>query len=82
MGASPPLSIQTNGYDLSQQDKAYPTKRGTSLKFRDDGFTSEFPRPLLTTKIVQDGVIFQSIVNSLDVFARPLNVTQSSAPSP
>jgi hypothetical protein len=39
-------------------------------------------RPLVETSIYQDGVVFKSLVNQFDSFARPLNVTRSSSPAP
>lgn len=43
-------------------------------------YDSTLIRPVKSTVITQDGVAFSSTVNSFDSFARPLNITKSSAP--
>lgn len=39
-------------------------------------------RPVVVTKINQDGMIFSKAVNNFDSYARPVNVTESSSPTP
>jgi len=75
-GPSNILSSQTLSYDLGQQNSAYVAKWGTSLRARGDGFTAEYHRPQVSTKVQQDGATFQSTNTSFDAFARPVSVTR------
>lgn len=76
-GSSTSLSTRTTTYDLSLADKVYPAKRGSSLRTRGDGFTSEYLRPALSNAIIQDGVTYQSTTNTFDAYAKPLSVTRA-----
>lgn len=76
------LKQVVNTYDLSTVNQAYPAKFGESLRTSGDGFTSEYHRPLLRTETDQQGVRFKYQVDTFDSFARPTQVTKSSAPIP
>lgn len=70
--------VATRDYDLAMVDRAYPARTGRSLQLSYEGFTNEYPRPLLKTAIVQQGVTFSGARSSLDVFARPGTIVKSS----
>ncbi|MQP76139.1 hypothetical protein CQ393_09570 [Stenotrophomonas sp. MYb238] len=80
--AVPLAEVEVSTYDLSMAPQAYPERFGYSLRENHDGFTSEYHRPLQMAKTSRDGVDFTYQVDLFDALARPLNVTQSSAPSP
>lgn len=81
-GASPAAiaKVETNVYELAQTGLAFPAAMGLSPQRRSGaGFVAEYPRPSKGMTVTQDGVSFQSQVNSFDAFARPLSVTRQSA---
>ncbi|QQQ02975.1 RHS repeat domain-containing protein [Lysobacter enzymogenes] len=66
-------------YDLSLVPQAYPARYGRSTRFSEDGFQTEYHRPLVSTEINLQGASFSDRVDSFDYFARPLSVTKFSS---
>lgn len=81
-GPSAILSAEQTAYELARSGQPFPTPIGISRQYKGDAITDTGLRPLRSKAITQDGVIFQSVVNSFDTFGRPLNVTKSSSPAP
>ena len=77
-GSSTVLRSTQHTYDLSQVDKAYPAKWGTSPRMNGEGFTSEYHRPTVGRSIVQGGATFSRTISQLDEFANPVKVTRAS----
>lgn len=76
--ASNVLRIETNRYDLSLTDQAYPATAGGSARGSHEGFASEYTRPLLQADIWQQSETFSRINQSFDFHVRPLQVTRTS----
>jgi RHS repeat-associated protein len=72
------LESVTATFDLSQSNSTYPARYGSSLRFNKDGFDSEYHRPQLGSVTERDGVTFSWTVQSMDVFARPLQILEES----
>ncbi len=60
----------------------YPQFVGQSTQPRGDGYLQSRNMPLQSRVITESGTRFSLTVDAFDVLARPLTVTQSSAPSP
>lgn len=73
------LRTVTNSYDLSLTDKVYPATVGLSSRSPDEGFVTEYTRPLVASVTAQDGATFSATTDTFDVFARPLAMTKSSS---
>lgn len=69
-------------YELARVGQPFPSTIGLSRQFQGDGLNAIHISPLRRRAITQDGVFFSSMVNSFDVFGRPLSVTKSSSPTP
>lgn len=82
--ADPNLKTVTNTYDLTvgAVAKPYPPRHGESRKFNYDGFSEEYQRPLERTETVLQQRKFIYQVDAFDGFARPIQTTSSSQPSP
>ena len=80
------LRTETNAYDLSLVDQAYPARAGDSARGSHEGFATEYTRPLLRKDIAQQGATFTwqaatgcgSGSHCFDQFARPTKVVKSS----
>ena len=83
-GTGPSLisRIEQSTYELARSAQPFPTPIGISRQYKGDAITATSLRPLRSKVVTQDGVAFSSVVNTFDKFARPLNVTKSSAPAP
>ncbi|MDQ3205672.1 MAG: wall associated protein [Pseudomonadota bacterium] len=75
-GTGPTNILRTviNGHDYLS-----PVKFGTSPQPKRAGFTSEYVRPQRSTVINQQGVAFRNVADSIDYWARPVQVTRSSS---
>ena len=76
------LRRETNTYDLSLTNQAYPAYFGQSQASDNDGFTAQYHRPRLSTVIVQDGQAFTNAVTAFDGFARPVTTVRQSGSPP
>ena len=81
-GPSDISSIEQFTYELSQSGQPFPAQVGVSRQYKGDSMTEAYLRPSRSKTVIQDGVVFKSVINSFDAFGRPLSVTKSSAPSP
>lgn len=68
-------------YQLDPNGRPYPAKVGSSPFDRGDHM-SEKLLPVLQETVIQDGRAFSRTAQQFDQFARPTQVTKSSAPSP
>lgn len=75
------LRTDTQSYSFTTTGQPYPAHIGLSPYTRGDR-TSETYAPLLQETKTQQSRVFSTTVNSYDAFARPVNVTRSSAPVP
>ena len=86
--AQPGAAVQAADtvYAISPPDETnspYPWRSvGFDFTPRSNWQVSERWTPAQSTTVTQDGRAFQRVVNSYDMYARPLSVTKSSAPSP
>jgi YD repeat-containing protein len=78
-GTSTVLRTTTNIYDLTQTDREYPAKWGTSPRMIGEGFASEYHRPQLARVIQQEGATYSRMVGEFDWYANPVEVTRSSS---
>lgn len=78
-----PLRRIENSYVTAQEAQAssFGSVVGSDLHYFKDPLSISI-RPLKKTEIVQDGVIFRTVVDSFDAFGRPISVTKSSTPVP
>lgn len=80
------LSTTIHAYSLALSGVPHYTPLGDSGQWRSDNFTEEYPRPMLTRIITQDGTDFVWVVAKdcaggmcLDGYARPTKVVKASA---
>ncbi|MFA6985396.1 MAG: wall associated protein [Arenimonas sp.] len=82
------LRTTAKTYDLALSGQPYPVRVGGSQHPYTDGFTSEYPRPEISTVVSQQAVTFSRSVDTgctaagafcLDNFLRPTKQTRSSS---
>jgi len=81
LSISKPGQVTIQTYQLDSPG-SYPALAGGPSKSRGGAVFAAKIIPLKEKSIVQDGVKFTWRVNTYDAWARPINVTRSSAPSP
>lgn len=81
-GAGPNAIMRTEqyAYELATTGQPFPTPVGVSTQYKGDSYTDTFLRPLKSTTVTQDGVVYRTVVNAFDAFGRPLSTTRSSTP--
>ncbi|MDH5832405.1 RHS repeat protein [Luteimonas sp. M1R5S59] len=65
-------------HDLSRVDQAYPARWGISPRMNGEGFLSEYHRPMLSRRILQQGTTLTQTISEMDGFANPTRVVRSS----
>lgn len=80
-GPASVLHVEETTYQLTTTGQPYPARVGWSPYSRGDHM-SERLTPVLQRTVLRQGTAFTRTVNSYDAFARPTNVTKSSAPVP
>ncbi|MQP76141.1 hypothetical protein CQ393_09580 [Stenotrophomonas sp. MYb238] len=83
-GSGPQQILQTtrHRYQWPLPGTQFATRLGSTQQPRAAGYIAEYLRPVVETTTSRDGVIFRTLNQNFDSLARPINVTQSSAPSP
>jgi hypothetical protein len=82
-GAGGASTVRDTALDYRAPDAGpYPQFVGQSIQPRGDGYLQSRNMPLQSRITTENGMRFVRTVNAFDSLARPVNVTQSSAPSP
>jgi len=77
-GTPQTLRSETRTYDLSRIQQAYPPRFGTSPRYMDESFSSEYLRPQVSTSVAQSSTVYTRTVNTFDALARELSVTRGN----
>ena len=79
-GSGPDSVVSTREYkyDLTRVSGVYPARFGHSYRLFGEGFSTEYHRPQIRDSLVQQGVLFERVVDQFDAYARPVLVTRSS----
>ena len=75
------LKTVTYVYDMTMANQAYPARYGMSIRAGDDGYQSQYHRPLLTKTTTLQSTSFVWQANAFDWFANPLSVLKMSTPA-
>jgi len=83
-GRSPDSILQTTVYQYlwPLPGTQFATRLGNTQQPRSAGYTAEYLRPLVSTRIVRNGVLHSSSNTAFDGFGRPLSTVSESATLP
>lgn len=71
--------VETTSYLWPFEGQPFAARIGSTQQDRGDGFSSEYLRPENAASVSLDGVVFNRRVDTFDVMARPLTITQWSS---
>lgn len=74
------IRTEQYGYELAQSGQSFPTPVGVSSQYKGDSYTDTYLRPLRSTVITQNGILYKTNVETFDEYGRPLSIVKSSQP--